>query len=815
MLLGSAALFALFDYLESWGYQNKELWLFMAHYLLALAYTWLLITQDHLFLISRQRPEGRSHRMILWVLWLISAFALNRSAHVFRESTPWLCVVLVISGCLIVSTIWLDRLPVRWQQVLVAGLAACWWLFLYQTFYLVEIYLYSIPGLLLLGISIHTFIPFLISVALGRLLIRSWREHEHRRLPIILGALLPVLAITWFVVQWQHHNRQIRYTLNEVQTRQDDELPNWFLLAQRLQPDWVMDRLLKTGIFYDDFNQLGWSSRISTEEHRHDPLVVIASFLSPSLKLSETESDRITGMLYDARHRQEERLRSGQNLRTANVVTQARIYPQYRLAYTEKTMQIQSQSRREQEALYTFHVPEGSVVTSLSLWINGREEKGILTTQAKADSAYRTVVGVEYRDPSVVRWQEGNRVTVRVFPCVADGERQMKVGITSPLRLKGDRLVYENTWFEGPNGQQATETAKIDFDRNPELLQQPSFLEGGPRDTQTRKSLASQGDYHPDWELSFKAPALDTSSFGLAGKAYRVVPSRQVMEFFDPAAVYLDLNAAWTTEEIQQALAIARKKPVFVYDEGLVQLTPANRRLLTERLTALRFSVFPIYLIPHPESALLITKGTAIGPQLDELKESPFATKLSQNADHRPALRTFNLEMASAWSRTLGELGVLQMDYGTIQELTAQLEQQRFIRSGAADGAVVLAQAGIRIEQAAATAPQSSAAPDHLFRLYAYHHLMTRIGRRYFRRDYLADSLLTEAQQANVVSPLSSLIVLETQADYARFSIKKGNGLDNATLKKTGAVPEPHEWALLLLSAGLVGALSYRRYVRA
>lgn len=315
--------------------------------------------------------------------------------------------------------------------------------------------------------------------------------------------------------------------------------------------------------------------------------------------------------------------------------------------------------------------------------------------------------------------------------------------------------------------------------------------------------------------MSFKAPALDTSSFVFAGKAYRVAPGRQATEFFDPAAIYLDLNAAWTTEEAEQVLAMAHKKPVFVYDEGLVHLTPANCRSLTERLTALRFSVFPVYLIPHPESALLITKGTPIGPQLDELKESPFATKLGQNASHRPVLRTFNLETASAWSRTLGELGVLQMDYGTIQELTAQLKQQRFIRLGAADGAVVLAQAGIRIEAVPATAQQNSAAPDHLFRLYAYNHLVARIGRRYFSRDYLADSLLTEAQQANVVSPISSLIVLETQADYTRFSIRKGNGLDNATLKKAGAVPEPHEWVLLLLIVGLVGALSYRRYVRA
>ncbi|OIN58588.1 hypothetical protein [Arsenicibacter rosenii] len=58
---------------------------------------------------------------------------------------------------------------------------------------------------------------------------------------------------------------------------------------------------------------------------------------------------------------------------------------------------------------------------------------------------------------------------------------------------------------------------------------------------------------------------------------------------------------------------------------------------------------------------------------------------------------------------------------------------------------------------------------------------------------------MAEAEQANILSPVSSLIVLETEQDYNRFGIKRDQtGLDNATLKNEGAVPEPHEWALLI-----------------
>ena len=85
--------------------------------------------------------------------------------------------------------------------------------------------------------------------------------------------------------------------------------------------------------------------------------------------------------------------------------------------------------------------------------------------------------------------------------------------------------------------------------------------------------------------------------------------------------------------------------------------------------------------------------------------------------------------------------------------------------------------------------------------MYAYNHLLNQLGTRYFEPNYATDSLVAEAQQANIVSPVSSLIVLETQQDYDRFGIKKSKeGLDNATLKNTGAVPEPHEWVLLILA---------------
>ena len=91
-------------------------------------------------------------------------------------------------------------------------------------------------------------------------------------------------------------------------------------------------------------------------------------------------------------------------------------------------------------------------------------------------------------------------------------------------------------------------------------------------------------------------------------------------------------------------------------------------------------------------------------------------------------------------------------------------------------------------------------APDHLARLFAYNNIMRQVGAGYFTNDFVDDALVKEASAANVVSPVSSLIVLESEADYERFDITDANhSLYNASKQSSGAVPEPHEWALIVL----------------
>jgi hypothetical protein len=73
------------------------------------------------------------------------------------------------------------------------------------------------------------------------------------------------------------------------------------------------------------------------------------------------------------------------------------------------------------------------------------------------------------------------------------------------------------------------------------------------------------------------------------------------------------------------------------------------------------------------------------------------------------------------------------------------------------------------------------------------------------QNDSLAQNKYVDlAKDANIVTPISSLIVLETDQDYVNNGIEKNiNTLGNASIND-GSVPEPHEWAMLIISLCLI-----------
>jgi XrtN system VIT domain protein len=755
--------------------------------------------------------------VLLLVLWFISAFALNLSFSVFNTSVTWLSVVICISTIAIIISVFINELSSEMKHVLVFFLGIAFLLFIYYSVYLTSMYLIGIFAAIALGLSLHVFVPMGLAIATFITIKKAVRGSKSLKMALGAGLLVPIVACSIFIWQWKSINNQVNLAINH-NTLSEGKLPTWVVISQNIPKNAIAQRIIKAGIVYKTAN-LGdnwfwgnWNKASFDEPMQHDPFIVIASLFGGDLNLDEKERIKILEAMYDSRHQAQERLWSGDKLKTANVITNVKIFPEYRLAYTEKTLTVHNTETRgvrawlgKQEAIYTFHVPEGSVVSSLSLWIDGKEQKSRLTTKAKADSAYQEIVGVEQHDPSVVHWQEGNTVTARIFPCTPEENRKFRVGITSALRKQGDMLTYESSYFDGPSPDDAAEAVQVSFSKKPEGLNMPNF------DEISEGVYTADRLYQPDEQITFKAPPLANMPFAFAGKGYQLKDYLPQTTSFNPESIYLDLNASWTTSELDELWPVIKTKKVYYYDGKLEALTEENRGNVYSRMSKLNFSMFPVNEIIHPESSLLITKCAETSPNLHDLDESEVGKALTNYLPNAKPLQLYNIDTnLTPYLKALKEMRVFTYNEGDVATLQSRLAKHEFIHSQEDSTHVVLAQSGLVIEQTADTLKTGNA-PDHLLRLFAYNDIMKKVGPHYFDKTYVQPDIIDEANQAFIASPVSSLIVLETQKDYERFGIDENkNSLQNASAKSSGAVPEPGEWLLILVVIGVINFLVYR-----
>ncbi|HHS95661.1 MAG TPA: XrtN system VIT domain-containing protein, partial [Phaeodactylibacter sp.] len=645
-----------------------------------------------------------AHNILLLQLFNISAYALNRSIAVFDISTTWLTVFLLVSNIMLSLYALLGDFKNKYLNhffLLIASIAILF--HFYESLYVMQVYPITALSFWFFGISLHSFVPLLMMIAYIKVVRRYLKKTE-------AALYFPTALTTWiaslffvFLFTYRFHevNQMVGDSFHESQAAYHDKsLPAWFSLSQKLKKDWISKRALLSGLTFSDAELWGrrsWGRRFNSRIE-HDPLVVIASFFSKGIKIPINDRVKILRFLYNERHKTERKLWSDDNLSTSDIVTNVRLYPKYRLAYTEKVFKIHN-SRvqrfgRPQEALYTFHLPEGAVVSSASLWVEGEERPAYLTTKSKADSAYQAIVGRERRDPLLIHWQEGNRVTARIFPCTPDEDRQFKIGFTTPLRKVGNQLQYENIDFEGPYWKTAEESIHIVCDSGLKNLSSPfSFRQDGTNYTY-------KGYYYSQWALTFDAPPLSQAAFSFHGKYYRLLPYLPEKESFAPDYYYLDIHSAWSKKECNAIWQQLQNKKVYVYsNHRMIALKEENKDALFKQLRNQNFTLFPFHKIMDAQSALVISKYSQETPTLDDLHESTFATQSStffQEANQPVKVFHLGREM-SPYLSSLQELRCIQAETGDLERLKECLQNHQFWVNQENDNSIVNRYAGIQI----------------------------------------------------------------------------------------------------------------------
>lgn len=801
----------LYGFEEYYGVSRRDdnLTLFFVHYFIALAFVIILLLNKAYGIRRSWRKEHIHKTVMLMNLFLVSAYALNRELPVFEDSVPWFCVYLVLASAVMLSYHYFDQVPkvVNYVQHIALGSALV--LYLYMTIYVANFYMLGTVGIILVGIGAHIFVPVLLLVCAIRLLVIA---HEKKKVGLVWvsgGAFVTVGFVAGFIAVWNARVKNIDRLVNQSVIHADTGLPVWVKVAQTAKNDWITERILKSRLVYTSSNnhfQLDFfpDGNNWDEKRKHDPLVFIASGSGVS-SLSPEDRKNILTAITDSRYKAQERLWSGDNLSTSYIVTDVDLYPELRIAYTEHYLNVRNNAvnnnswwGNSEEAIYTFQLPEGSVVTSLSLWVNGKEQKAILTSKQKATEAYTTIVGREMRDPSVVHWQEGNTISVRVFPCTSQEERKFKIGVTSPLPVIGDRIVYKNVTFRGPNASAATQTSRVRIIGKSQNIDVPEYFEKG-----ISGEYVSEHEYDQDLVIAMDVTPVKTNHFSFDGFTYSLSGANPVMSSVDFTDIYLDINNSWTPEEIDSLYALLKNYRVHVYVENdFVTITSKNWKDMMNLSRQTNFSLFPFHRIKNTTTSLVITKGRELSPYLRDFRESAFAEGIRDYFASGKKVYVYNLAgSTSTYIKSLKELRAFHFAQGSAARLLALLQNKTFPLSAESADRIVLHESDMVIERnVQADKNIKDNAPDHLARLFAYNNIMRQVGVNFFKDDFVNDKLVDEAATAYVVSPVSSLIVLETKEDYERFGIKdKDNSLHNAAKNSSGAVPEPHEWALIIV----------------
>jgi XrtN system VIT domain protein len=810
----SLIIFLIPDFLHQNKTDGGYFGVFMLNYFISVIYfivIWVRESKEFRFKLIFSKIE---YGFIHLNLCLISAFSLNREIPVFERSVNWLQILLVIQGFVLFMSFIKDGFPKIILFFYWTCLGIIFSLFFYFTCFLIPLFGIGVALSFVLGISLHALIPLFFVVTLVLYLFRRDNLSKLSISGFTMGLFISLTFAGYNVYQWGKINNVIQKAMDHALMDSGNDLPEWVSIAENLPKNNLTEKVLKTGLVYSmapeagnlDFFKI--PQRSFDETGKHDPFVMLSTFIYGQPNITSENKIKILETMYDSRHKTQERLWNGDDLETRHVVSNIRLYPSLRIAYTEKIITIKNErpiNRRSplnefnsnseaQEAIYTFHLPEGSVVTSLSLWIKGKECPGILSDKNKADSAYRTIVGVEQHDPSLVRWQEGNTVTVRVFPCSPDEDRMFKIGITTPLELDGNTLKYKDIFFDGPVTSNADESAKIYLMEHLDNIKISEDFE-----KETIDSWLYSGIYNSDLNIEFPVCKISENHFAFDGNTYSIKEYKKEYEKFIPENIYLDLNQNWTTNEFEQIRQLFKNYNVYVYYNKLVRLNDGNSNELFKALVKTNYTIFPVYKINDPEKSLFITKGGQNTPNVRDLGVCDFALNLKSYLLNNPKLRVFSLDnQLSPYLKTLKETRSFIYDGGSLMELDNLFKKQEFVKQTESSEQVVVNSAGIEIVKSKGSI--NSNAPDHIMRLFAYNHIMSRIGTNYFNENFTDTSLVKEAHQAYVVSPLTNLIVLESQQDYKRFDIKDdGASLKNASMKSSGAVPEPHEWALIII----------------
>ncbi|MGJ7031983.1 tetratricopeptide (TPR) repeat protein [Niabella hirudinis] len=112
------------------------------------------------------------------------------------------------------------------------------------------------------------------------------------------------------------------------------------------------------------------------------------------------------------------------------------------IATTTIRMRFFNRSNRLKEGRLTFPLPEGVSVSGFALDINGVMRKAVPVEKARATAAFESIERRQV-DPGILEKTEGNNFRTRIYPINPNGARTVAITYNQELHSSNGRLVYD------------------------------------------------------------------------------------------------------------------------------------------------------------------------------------------------------------------------------------------------------------------------------------------------------------------------------------------------------------------------------------
>ncbi len=487
------------------------------------------------------------------------------------------------------------------------------------------------------------------------------------------------------------------------------------------------------------------------------------------------------------------------------------------VAYSEWTVEIANKDSRGGEARFTMVLPEGGVASRATLWINGEPREASIAGRAEVKAAYKKIVQRQ-RDPLLVTTSGNGRLLVQAFPVPANGVMKFRIGFSAPLSIANDgaRSIAMPAIVE--QNFRITDDLKHSIWMEGDIpIRQTGWAVSTAKDGATRLRASLE-----DQELRLKRPRImaekidgpvfmtATIDSGKKGPLVAVQQSITRKRGNSLGGITILLDGSTSNENAAEALSdaldgIATKTPVGLLiaadDPIIVDRAPWSETQKAKFVDAIADADFVggIDNIPTLVNALENSLGGedvilwVHGPQPVEFAASK--SVLEQSLERGGAVKPKLLRYQATPGRTFTVQGAAIFE--TAREVSPSGNVETDLRALLSD--ITSTEPSWQIERSA-TQKEGPGSP-HIVRLWAAKELA--IAALYEGEE--REQAINLAYQLNIITPVSGAVVLETDQNYDE------NGLPVPSSDEVPSVPEPHEWALIILLILFVGWAIRRR----